>query len=105
MMLRTAQQQKTLLKDCGVARVAHILGDSCSILILRDLLETPRRFGELQESLKGISTRTLTNKLRFLEEEGLIAHAASSPTYELTQKGAGLDQIIESMRAYGKKYL
>ncbi len=109
MMLRTAQQRKVLCESCGVAKVADLLGDSCSLLILRDLLEGPRRFGELQKSLVGISSRTLTNKLRLLEQEDLIVrkeNATSSPSpYELTKKGAAFHDVVEAMRSYGKKYL
>lgn len=101
-MLRTTQQRKTLCATCPVARVADLLGDSCSLLIVRDLLIKPRRFGDLQESLAGISTRTLTNKLKFLEKEKLIIHGAK---YNLTKKGAGLHDVLEAMRKYGKKYL
>ncbi|MBI4088002.1 helix-turn-helix transcriptional regulator [Candidatus Kaiserbacteria bacterium] len=109
MMLRTVQQRKTLCRSCGVAKVADLLGDSCSLLVLRDILERPRRFGELQTSLAGISTRTLTNKLKILEREGLIVHKKTPPSppalYRLTKKGAALQDVVEAMRAYGKKYL
>ena len=102
-MLRTARQRTELCKGCPVARVADLLGDSCSLLIVRDLMEKPRRFGELQESLSGISTRTLTNKLRQLEKEALIEKGGFY--YTMTKKGAALEEVIDSMRAYGKKYL
>ncbi len=103
MMLRTAQQRKTLCKECPVARVADLVGDSCSLLILRDLLERPQRFGDLEKSLSGISTRTLTNKLKRLEEEGLVTHKKFN--YTLTKKGSALHDVVEAMRKYGKKYL
>lgn len=102
-MLRTAQQQKTLCRDCPTARAANLLGDSCTLLIIRDLLESPRRFGDLQESLSGISSRTLTNKLKELEERGIIAHREAA--YSLTKKGKGLAPVEKALRAYGKKYL
>jgi len=102
-MLRTARQRKELCKECPVARVADLLGDSCSLLIVRDLMEKPRRFGDLQESLSGISTRTLTNKLRQLEADALIKK--SGFRYTMTKKGAALEEILDAMRAYGKKYL
>ncbi len=101
-MLRTEKQRKALCRECPVARVADLVGDSCSILILRDLLEGPRRFGELQESLAGISSRTLTLKLKRLEQERLITHGAG---YKLTKKGTALHKIVDAMRAYGKTYL
>lgn len=109
-MLRTAQQRKDLCATCPVARVADLLGDSCSLLIVRDLLVKERRFGELQESLAGISTRTLANKLRFLEKKGLIIRNEFSEKtphveYKLTKKGAALQDVLNAMRKYGKKYL
>jgi DNA-binding HxlR family transcriptional regulator len=109
-MLRTAAQQKTLCKDCPVARAANMLGDSCTLLIVRDLLEKPRRFGELQESLKGISSRTLTNKLKDLEDRGIVTRKnfkvhPPRVLYVLTKKGKGLAPIERALRTYGKKYL
>lgn len=108
-MLRTAQQRKTLCSSCPVARVADLLGDSCSLLVLRDLLLKPRRFCDLQNSLSGISTRTLSNKLKLLEGEMLVRRKELSEPprveYTLTKKGAALRGVINAMRAYGKKYL
>ncbi len=108
-MFRTAQQRRDLCKKCPVARVADILGDSCSLLILRDLLEKPGRFCDLQDSLTGISTRTLTNKLKRLENEKLVQRKEyrnpSHIKYTLTKKGTALRKVIDAMRAYGKKYL
>lgn len=109
-MLRTAKQRKEICKDCPVAKTADLLGDSFSILIVRDLLVKPRRFGELETSLSGISTRTLSNKLKMLEDEGLIArkeYKAHPPKveYSLTRKGEAFHGVVDAMRAYGKKYL
>jgi len=108
-MLRTAQQRKTLCNSCPVARVADLLGDSCSLLVLRDLLLKPRRFCDLQNSLSGISTRTLTNKLKRLEGEKLVQRKEftkpSRMEYTLTKKGAALRDVVDAMRAYGKRYL
>ena len=98
-----------MCNSCPVARVADLLGDSCSLLILRDLLEKPRRFCDLQSSLSGISTRTLTNKLKRLEGEKLVQRKEFTKPlrveYTLTKKGAALRNIVDAMRAYGKKYL
>ena len=108
-MLRTAQQRKALCNSCPVARVADLLGDSCSLLILRDLLIKPRRFCDLQSSLSGISTRTLASKLKRLENERLMQRKESNNPprveYALTKKGAALRDVIDAMREYGKKYL
>ena len=53
---------------CPIAKVATLLSDVWTILIIRDLLSSPKRFTELQHSLQGISSRTLTLKLKKLEE-------------------------------------
>lgn len=102
-MLRTAAQRKALCKDCPVARTADLVGDTQSILIVRDLLKGPRRFCDMEKSL-GMSTRTLTVKLKNLEEAGFVRHAHSTP-YTLTAKGKALKTIIDSLRRYGEKYL
>lgn len=107
-MLKTLRKHHT--KTCPVEKVSEIVGDPCSILIVRDLLTEPRRFGELQASLTGISTRTLAKKLKVLEMEGLISREEFSEKpprveYTLTKKGAELHAIIDAMRSFGKKYL
>lgn len=109
-MLRTARQRKEICKDCPVARVADLLGDSFCILIVRDLLVRPHRFGQLEASLSSVSSRTLTNKLKMLEEEGLIVKKATKEKppkieYTLTKKGAAFHKVVDAMRLYGKKYL
>lgn len=102
-MLRTPAQRKALCKDCPVARVADLVGDTQSILIVRDLLSGPKRFGELIVSLK-MSTRTLMLKLQHLESGGFIQRLPSL-AYSLTPKGRALKTIIDSLRRYGEKYL
>ena len=109
-MLRTAKQRKEICKDCPVAKTADLLGDSFSILIVRDLLVKPRRFGELETSLAGVSSRTLCIKLKMLEEEALIVRKEFKThppkvEYTLTRKGEAFHGVVEAMRAYGKKYL
>lgn len=108
-MLRTGSQRRKLCPRCPVARVVDLLGDPCSLLIMRDLLERPRRFGELEDSLGGMSPRTLTNKLKRLKKDGLIVRRSFSKPirsrYELTNKGAAFQKVVDAMRAYGKKYL
>jgi DNA-binding HxlR family transcriptional regulator len=95
--------------ECPIGKVVGLLGDSCSILILRDLLEGPKRFGELESSL-ATSSRTLAKKLKHLDHEGLINHKKPAATktygvYRLSQKGAAFQKVADAMRTYGKKYL
>jgi len=94
---------------CPIEKVVDLLGDNCSILIVRDLLEGPKRFSELECSLSG-STRTLAKKLKHLEKEGLVNRKKLAPSstyeaYQLTKKGAAFEKVADAMRLYGKKYL
>jgi DNA-binding HxlR family transcriptional regulator len=96
--------------SCAVAACAEILGAKWTALLVHDLSEGPRRFSELEHSCAGISPRTLSERLRALEEEELVlrrSYAESPPRveYELTVKGAALLPIIEEMRRFGRSYL
>ena len=109
-MFRTEQQQKKLCASCPFAKTANIIGDSVVLLIVRDLFTGPKRFGDLEEALTGVSTRTLSEKLKMLEEEGLISRqefVGKPPRveYTLTKKGAGLNKVADAMIAYGSEYL
>jgi DNA-binding HxlR family transcriptional regulator len=97
-------------RDCPVCRTAEIVCGKWTLLIVRDLAEGCSRFCELERSLGGISPRTLSLRLRALEEEGIV-HRATFPEvpprveYALTEKGRALVPIIESMRTYGSEWL
>ena len=88
---------------CPVAAVAALLSDTWTMLVIRDLLRGPQRFGTLCESLAGISTRTLTAKLKRLTEAGIVAK--KDVKYSLTPQGRKLGHIIRAMSAYGQQYL
>ncbi len=95
---------------CSVAACADIIGAKWTALLVHDLSEGPRRFTELEHSCAGISPRTLSERLRALEQEGIIvrrSYAESPPRveYELTEKGAALLPIIDAMRAFGHAWL
>ncbi len=91
-------------KDCPITRVATLLSDTWTILILHALRESPKRFCELEKWLDGISTRTLTLKLKRLTGEKLI-QKNDTGYYEVTQKGAGLKILEDAMIKYSKMYL
>src|SRR6266511_2773441 len=96
--------------SCAVAACAEIIGAKWTALLVHDLSEGPRRFSELERSCAGISPRTLSERLRALEYEGLVdrrSYAESPPRveYELTEKGGALLPIIEEMRHFGHAYL
>ena len=78
--------------------------------MLRDLSEGHSRFCELERSLAGISPRTLSLRLRALEEEGIVERRTYPEVpprveYELTRKGQALLPLIEDMREYGREWL
>ena len=80
------------------------------MLVIRDLAEGHSRFCELERSLAGISPRTLSLRLRALEEEGIVARKTFPEVpprveYALTEKGRALLPIIEDMREYGRRWL
>src|SRR4051794_36785887 len=95
---------------CPVGSCAEIISGKWTLLVIRDLADGRQRFGELERSLEGISPRTLSLRLRSLEEEGIVARQTYPEVpprveYELTEKGRALVPIIESMRSYGTEWL
>src|SRR3989441_4562500 len=97
-------------EQCSVACPADIIGSKWTAVTLHALPEGPRRFSELEHSCPGISPRTLSERLRALEHEGILvrrSYPESPPRveYELTDKGAGLLPIIEEMRQFGHAWL
>ncbi len=95
---------------CPVERTARLVGGKWTLLIIRDLAEGCKRFGELQKSLRGISPRTLSQRLGLLAKEGLItrrifAEVPPRVEYSLTEKGQALLPLIEEMREYGGRWL
>src|SRR3954453_17919107 len=96
--------------DCPVSACAEILGGKWTILLVRDLADGRSRFCELERSLDGISPRTLSLRLRGLEEQGIVERRTFPEVpprveYSLTDKGKALVPIIEDMRAYGREWL
>ncbi len=92
---------------CPVCRTAEIVCGKWTLLLVRDLAEGRSRFCELERSLAGISPRTLSLRLRALEEEGIVERHTYPEVpprveYALTEKGRALLPIIEDMRAYGE---
>jgi DNA-binding HxlR family transcriptional regulator len=95
---------------CPVCRTAEIVCGKWTLLVIRDLAEGRSRFCELERSLQGISPRTLSLRLRALEEEGVVERQTFPEVpprveYALTAKGRALVPLIEDMRAYGLAWL
>jgi DNA-binding HxlR family transcriptional regulator len=95
---------------CPVCRTADVVCGKWTLLVIRDLAEGSSRFCELERSLEGISPRTLSLRLRALEEEGIVARNTFPEVpprveYALTEKGEALVPLIEDMRRYGSRWL
>ena len=95
---------------CSVAACAEIIGAKWTALLVHDLSEGPRRFSELERACPGISPRTLSERLRVLEEQEIVVRRSYNETpprveYELTAKGEALLPIIAQMRRFGHDWL
>src|SRR5439155_7025154 len=86
---------------CGLARALDVVGDRWNLLIVRQLLIAPARYGELLEGLPGVATNLLADRLRDLEAAGVVerrlAEEGSTVMYALTPWGAGLREPIEGL--------
>lgn len=97
-------------RTCPVCRTAEIVCGKWTLLLVRDLADGSSRFCELERSLTGISPRTLSLRLRALEEEDIVerqtyAEVPPRVEYALTEKGRALIPLIDDMRAYGEHWL
>jgi len=97
-------------ETCPVCRTAEVVCGKWTLLLVRDLAEGRSRFCELERSLAGISPRTLSLRLRALEEEGVVERHTFGEVpprveYALTEKGRALLPIIDDMRSYGERWL
>jgi DNA-binding HxlR family transcriptional regulator len=93
---------------CLAARTLETMGDRWSLLIVRDLLPGPRRFGELRRLLTNVTAKWLTIRLRQLEQEGIVKREQQPGRrevwYELTEKGRDLAPVLDALVAWGLKY-
>ena len=94
---------------CSIEKALDVLGGKWTFLIIRDLFDGTRRFGELRQSLNGVSPKTLSARLRELEKKNVVertAFATIPPTvqYCLTEKGRSLKPIIKAMKIWGAQW-
>ncbi|MDQ4045217.1 MAG: helix-turn-helix transcriptional regulator [Chloroflexota bacterium] len=103
-------QNQSRLVGCPVARTADLIGNRWTPLILRDLAVGEKRFSQLERSLSGISPKTLSERLKRLEEAQVVSrrcYAEVPPRveYALTEKGEALLPVIDTMREFGTAWL
>lgn len=105
------ESNETCLDEaCPVTRAISVLDGKWTVLVVRDLMEGTRRFTELRRSLVGISPKTLTDRLRELEDAGLVSrrqYAEIPPRveYSLTSAGRQLEPVIAALAAWGEELL
>ncbi|ELC8442476.1 helix-turn-helix transcriptional regulator [Clostridium perfringens] len=97
------------LPACPVEITLSLIGNKWKVLILRDLIEGTKRFGELKRSIGNITQKVLTSNLREMEEAGLLtrkvyAEVPPRVEYTLTEIGDSLKPILDSMFKWGEEY-
>ena len=95
--------------ECTVERALTVIDGKWTTLILRDLLSGTRRFGELRTSLGGISPKTLTDRLRDLEGQGVLTRRIFPEVpprveYTLTEKGQALGSVVNALAEWGAQW-
>ena len=98
-------------QNCPVAKALELVGDRWTLLIVRDLLdEGSRRFQDFQQSLKGIAPAILSDRLKLMEEHGLVTRRFYSDhppraEYTLTDKGKDLGLVIGALATWGSRHV
>ncbi len=92
--------------DCPVRRSLDVVGSKWTLLIIRDLLTQPRRFGELLITLGEVSPKVLTERLRALEADGILTRTVFPEVplrveYALTDRGRALHPVIDALAVWG----
>ena len=98
-----------MLPACPVETTLMLIGDKWKVLILRDLMDGTKRFGELKKSIGTVSQKVLTAQLRDMEEKGLLnrkvyAEVPPRVEYTLTETGYSLKPVLDAMWAWGADY-
>jgi len=95
---------------CPVAKSLELVGDRWTLLLVRDLLRGARRFQDFQQSLTGIPPNILSDRLKLMEEHGLVTRQFYSEhppraEYALTDKGRELGMVVGALAAWGSRHV
>lgn len=101
---------KTYGQWCGLAKALDVIGERWSLLVVRELLDGPKRYTDLRDGIPGIATDVLAARLKDLEEWGVVAKRtlpppAASKVYELTDRGRELGPSVRELTRWGMKLL
>ena len=102
--------ERTHRSDCAVASTLDLVGDKWSLLVIRDMLHGKRTYGQLLDSPEGVPTNILADRLKRLEQAGIITSSAYQErpvryAYTLTEKGAALGDVLLAIVRWGKKHI
>ena len=91
---------------CGIARALDVVGDRWALLVVRELIFGPKRFSQLRDGLHGVSPNVLSQRLRDLEDGGIVRRDTLDPpagvaVYELTPRGLALEPILLELGRWG----
>ncbi|MEO8456245.1 MAG: helix-turn-helix domain-containing protein [Chloroflexota bacterium] len=94
---------------CPVARTLDVVGDRWTLLIIRDIFRRQRKFSQLLESLPGLSPNLLADRLKRLEERGILERRFYSDhppraEYWFTPKGLAFGKVVSAMKAWGEEW-
>jgi DNA-binding HxlR family transcriptional regulator len=95
---------------CPIAHALSLVGERWALLVVRELMKGPKRYTDLAAGLPGIGTNILATRLRELEHAGIVCRRklpppAASTVYELTEYGAGLDEVLYAVARWGARTL
>jgi DNA-binding HxlR family transcriptional regulator len=93
---------------CGIARALDVVGERWALLVVRELVLGPKRFTDLRTGLRGVSTDVLSQRLRQLEQAGVLRQVTLPPpsatrAYELTDRGRELEQVLHALGRWGSR--
>ena len=93
---------------CGIARALDAVGDRWALLVVRELIFGPKRFVQLSHGLRGVSPNVLSQRLRDLEDAGVVRRdvlgpPADVPVYELTPRGLALEPVLLELARWGSQ--
>ena len=97
---------RSYLDLCGIARALDVVGERWALLVIRELVFGPKRFADLHRGLPGLSQNVLTQRLRELEQSGVLARRRALPpvsglVYELTEHGQALEPVLLALGRWG----
>lgn len=109
-MSMTEERSAAASVYCPVAATMNLLNQKWTLHIIRELMSGKKRFNELAHRVGGVNSRTLRERLRVLEEEKIVVrHVVNTippwVEYELTEKGHGLNSVIDSIAAWGRRWM